>query len=282
MNISKRLIFLAAGFAALAAAQDTPVHLTATFKDPAAPGKLEVNVVMGNVTVRGTARADIVIDYTVRGGSARQRATEPPPPGMHRIGGVSPLDVSEDGNTVRVNGGGFFSGLADVTIEVPIQTSVKVGASLLSGGIVVENVSGEVEVNNTNGQVTITNVSGSVVAYSMIGKVVLSLNRVTPGKTVNLSSNGDIDVTLPADAKVNVKASVNNGDIYTDFDVKLESPQGIPAPPPIPAPGDSRTRVRARTKPGRNGDGSVSGTINGGGTEMQFSTLSGRILIHKK
>lgn len=234
MNIIKRLVFLAAGFAVLAAAQDTPVHLTATFKDPAAPRKLEVNVMMGNVTVRGAERADVLIDYTAKGAEARRRATEPPPPGMHRIGGAGVLEVTEDDNTVRVDGGGLFSNLSDVTIQVPSQTSVKIGTTLGSGGIVVENISGEVEVSNMNGQVTITNVSGSVVAYSMNGKVVASLNRVTPGKNLNFSTfNGDIDVTLPADAKANLKASVSNGDIYTDFDVKLE-PQQAAAPAPAP------------------------------------------------
>ncbi len=190
--------------------------------------------------------------------------------------------MTEDDNTVRVNGGGLFSNLADVTIQVPTQTSVKAGATLGSGAVVVENISGEVEVSNMNGQVTITNVSGSVVAYSMNGKVVVSLNRVTPGKNMNVSTfNGDVDVTLPADTKANLKANVNNGDIYTDFDVKLE-PQQAAAPAPAPVPGDSRPRLKVKTRTGRNGDGAVNGTINGGGAEMQFTAFNGRILIHKK
>jgi hypothetical protein len=273
------MVVLGAGFAALAAAQDVPMHMTATFKDPAAPRKLEVNVMMGNVTVRGTERADALIDYTVQGEAARRRATEPPPPGMHRIGGAGTLEVTEDNNTVRVDGGGLFSNLADVTIQVPSQTSVKVGTTLGSGSVVVENISGEVEVSNMNGQVTITNVSGSVVAYSMNGKVVVSLNRVTPGKNMNFSTfNGDIDVTLPADAKVNLKARVNSGEIFTDFDVKLE-PQEAGA---APAQDDPRPGRKVKPKTKRGIDGAVNGTINGGGPEIQFTTFNGRILIHKK
>src|ERR1700728_4242749 len=107
MKPLRRIVILGAGFAALAAAQDAPVRLTATFKDPAAPRKLEVNVMMGNVTVRGTERADALIEYTVRGATARRRATEPPPPGMHRIGGAGTVEVTEDNNTVRVDGGGL-------------------------------------------------------------------------------------------------------------------------------------------------------------------------------
>lgn len=287
MNTLGRLFVLGAGFAALAAAQDAgsnavPQRITAAFKDPAAPRKLEVNVLMGNVTVRGAERADALIDYTVRG-AARRRATEPPPPGMHRIGGAGTLEVTEDNNTVRVDGGGLFSNLSDVTIQVPTQTSVTVGGTLGGGNIVVENISGEIEVSNMNGQVTITNVSGSVVAHSMNGKVVVSLNRVTPGKNMNFSTfNGDIDVTLPADAKANLKARVDNGDIYTDFDVKLEPQEAGAAPPPPSPPDVPRPGRNVRPKTKRGGDGAVNGTINGGGPEIQFTTFNGRILIHKK
>jgi DUF4097 and DUF4098 domain-containing protein YvlB len=277
MNTLRHIVVLGAGFAALAAAQDTPQRVTATFKDPAAPRKLEVNVMMGNVTVKGMERADAIIDYTVRGAAARRRATEPPPPGMHRIGGAGTIEVTEDNNTVRVSGG-MFSSLSDVTIQVPAQTSVTVGATLGGGSVLVEDISGEVEVSNMNGQVTINNVSGSVVAHSMNGRVVVSLNRVTPGKNLNLSTfNGDIDVTLPADAKANLKARVDNGDIFTDFDVKLE-PQEASAP----EPGEPKEKAKARVRTRRGNDGTVNGTINGGGPEIQFTTFNGRILIHKK
>jgi DUF4097 and DUF4098 domain-containing protein YvlB len=283
MNMLKRLSLIGAGFAVLAAAQDagTPQRITATFKDPAAPRKLEVNLLMGNVTVRGTERADALVEYTVRGQATKRRAPEPPPPGMHRIGGSGTLDVTEDNNTVRVDGGGLLSNLGDVTIQVPAQTSVTIATSFGAGKIVVENISGEIEVGNLAGEVDITNVSGSVVAHTMNGKVVASLSRVTPGKNMSFSTfNGDIDVTLPADAKANLKARADNGEIYTDFDVKLEPQQASAAPAPAPDASNSAKRVRAKVR--RRGDGAVTGTINGGGPEIQFTTFNGRILIHKK
>jgi hypothetical protein len=284
MNTLKRLLVLGAGFAAMAAAQDAgaPQRITATFKDPAAPRKLEVNLFRGNMTVRGTERTDALIEYTLLGAAAQRRAKEPPPPGMHRIGGNGTLEVTEDNNTVRVNGSGMFGGLGDVTIQVPTQTSVTIETAA-GGNIVVESISGEIEVSNISGQVTITNVSGSVVAQTMNGKVVASLNRVTPGKNMSFSTfNGDIDVTLPADAKANLKARADNGEIYTDFDVKLE-PQEASAAAPAPTPGASNPGRKIKPpRVRRRGDGAVSGTINGGGPEIQFTTFNGRILIHKK
>ena len=74
-----------------------------------------------------------------------------------------------------------------MTIQVPTQTSLKL-ETLNGGAIVVENISGEIDAQNMNGAVTITNVSGSVLANSMNGKVNVSLNKVTPNKTMSFST----------------------------------------------------------------------------------------------
>ncbi len=65
-----------------------------------------------------------------------------------------------------------------------------------------------------------------MVAHSTNGKIVASLSRLAAGKSMSFSTfNGDIDVTLPADSKATLKARADNGDIFTDFDVKLEPQQ---------------------------------------------------------
>ena len=86
-------------------------------------------------------------------------------------------------------------------IQVPVNTSLKL--SCINGGnIVVEDISGEIEVNNINGGVKLTNVSGSVIAHALNQNVIVKLNKITPDKSMSFSSlNGDVDVTLPADAK---------------------------------------------------------------------------------
>ena len=107
----------------------------------------------------------------------------------------------------------------------------------------------------------------------MNGKVLVSLNNVTPDKAMSFSTmNGDIDVTLPADIKANVKMKTDHGDMFTDFDIKLDRH-------PTSAVEDNRKkggRYRVRFDRGTNG------TINGGGPEIQFTTFNGNILIHKK
>lgn len=306
MNIYRYLIVVGMGCAALVHAQDAAPqteHLTVPFADPSAPRKLEVTMEMANVTVRGVDRADAAIDYTIRGFLASQRRTPAPPPaGMHRIGNVGPLDVTQSNNVVRVSGGNFFGGLSDVTILVPTQTSVTI-ATAVGGKVTIENIAGNIEVNQVNGQIAITNASGPVVAHSTNGKIVASMSRLDANKSMSFSTyNGDIDLTLPSDAKATLKARADNGDIFTDFDVKLGAQTSAPQPPqptqppqppqPPPANSSSRDQVRnqvrdqvraavktARKQYGRGG--LVEGTINGGGTEIQFTTFNGRILIHK-
>ena len=85
--------------------------------------------------------------------------------------------------------------------------------------------------------------------------------------------NGDIDITLPDNVRANVRMKTDNGEIYSDFDVKL----------------DSGTRL-APSASGRQGDGTyhlrfdrtLRGTINGGGPEFQFTSFNGQIYIRKK
>lgn len=260
-------------------AQDAPrdsQRITMAFRDPSAPRKLNVDVMLGSVTVKGYAGQEAIVEYTGGGGfpgpiGGRGRSPEPPPPpGMHRIGGSRGLDVTENNNTVSVRGNGFLTS-GDITIQVPVDTSVTV-KTMTGKSITIDNISGEIEANNMNGEVDVTNASGSVIAHSMNGKVVVSLNKVTPGKMMSFSTfNGNVDVTLPADTKANLKMRADNGDIYTDFDVKLE-PQSAQVQEEKTKSGRRRLRI----------DGAEEGTINGGGTEMQFTTFNGRILIHKK
>jgi hypothetical protein len=257
------LILSVAAFLAAQVAfpQDAPKpqevqKLTMPFRNPSQPRKLVVDAVVGSVTVKGYEGQEAIVEMTSRSpGRAPRRAAESPA-GMHRIGeSTAGLDATEDNNTVKISSG-FFAGALDLVIQVPVQTSVSV-KTMSGGAITIENVSGEIEANNMNGKVNIINVSGSVVAHSMNGKVTVELSSVMPDKAMSFSTmNGDIDVTLPAGIKANVKMKTDRGDMFTDFDVKLDS------------------TVRAPQV--------TSGTINGGGPEMQFTTFNGNILIHKR
>ena len=268
------LSYTAILMAPLALSQETQ-KATVAFSDASRPRKLVVETMFGSVTVRGYNGQEAIVETTGRTGiRAPGRKETEPPAGMHRIGGTSSgVEITEENNTIKVSGGPFPFGQADVVIQVPTQTSVSVG-TFTGGSVTIENISGEIEANNMNGPVNIINASGSVVAHSMNGKVVVSLNNVTPDKPMSFSTmNGEIDVTLPASVKANVKLKTDHGEIFTDFDIKLDS---AGRPPQVEDNRKKGGKYRVQFDRGTNG------TINGGGPEMQFTTFNGNILIHKK
>ena len=250
-------------------------RVTVPFRNPSMPRQLVIEGMSGAVQVTGYNGQEAIVEST--GGRASQgpfrRGQTPVPEGMRRIGGSSAgLDVTEENNVIRVNTGMFFGG-GDIKVQVPVQTSVRV-KGIHGGQVRIENINGEIEVENMSGDVNLLNVSGSVVANSMSGKVTVSLNTVTPDKPMSFSTmNGDIDVTLPASLKANLKMKTQQGDIFTDFDVQITPSAAAPKLPDVPV---RAPRFRNPT------DRSTSATINGGGPEIQFTSFHGNILIHKK
>jgi Putative adhesin len=277
--MSKRLWRLATTGAALGTlgtfmcvqitAQDAS-HITVPFSDGSKPRTVIVKMMNGSITVRGYDGKDAIVETNAR---ASNREHRPPsvPDGMHRIDNTSGgLDITEEGNIVTIHGG--LTRMADLVMQVPTQTSLKL-ETLNGGAIVVENISGEVDAQNMNGAVTINNASGSVVANSMNGKVTVSLTKVTPNKTMSFATmNGEVNVTLPADVKANLKMKTDNGEIYTDFDVKVDASH----PPTVENNSKNGGRFHVKV------DHAMFGSINGGGPEMQFVTSNGNIVIHKK
>src|SRR5580698_8821621 len=244
----KNLILFAAAGVMLTAQDD---RVTVPFRDASAPKTLKVTLQNGSVTVKGYDGKDALIETAARI-SGRERRPSHVPEGMHRIDndGMG-LDVTEENNTITVVG---QNSSAHLVIQVPVQTNL-VLRSVNGGSIVVENISGSIDANTTNGTVTV------------------SLNKVSPDKAMSFTSfNGKVDVTLPSDVKANVMMKTNNGEIWSDFDIKL-SATGKP-----PVVEDNRsTNGRYKVKLDR----AMYGSINGGGPEMQFVTYNGSILIHK-
>ena len=247
------------------AQEPPPERVTVPFSDPSRPKTVKVSLINGSITVNGYNGNQVVIE--AQGEARRHREA---PEGMHRIDTGIGLQAEESDNVVTIGAGPNHNG--SLTLQVPVNTSLKL-TSVNGGKIAVDGISGDIEVNATNGAVTVTHTSGSVIAEALNGRVTVVLDKVTPGKPMSFSSlNGNIDVTLPADVKANVKMKSNNGEIFTDFDVHIEPSSRQPVVEGASGRG-GRYRVRL--------DRTISGTINGGGPEMQFTTLNGNIYIRK-
>jgi hypothetical protein len=246
-------------------------HVTVPLSDPARPGTVKVNLLAGSISVKGYASKEVIVEANAReeGSRGRHRADTS---GMKRIPNTATgLTVEEEGNVVSISTGSLNRPV-DISLQVPTRTTLRL-KTINDGDIKVEQVQGEIEVNDINGAVTLTQVSGTVVAHALNGNVKVSLVAVEPNKPMSFSSlNGDIDVSFPPDLKANASMKTDNGEIFSDFDIKIDAAAVQPVAEDARGKG-GKYRIKI--------DKTTKGTINGGGPEMQFKTFNGNIYIRK-
>ena len=267
-----RLSIFLLSISSLLVAQDNSSRITVPFSDPSRPRVVKVSMMNSCFAVEGYDGKEVTIDSLSKGGD---RTPSIPPHGAEGMKRIDPagngVSVEEESNTIRIHSSSSHSG--DLLIRVPFATSLKLEC-MNGGDMKVSRVTGDLELQNLNGAVTAANVSGSVVAHSLNGKVLVTLDKITPGKPMSFSSmNGDVDVTVPPDTKGTLRMKTDHGEIYSDFDVKMNANASAPVVEDGRAKG-GKYRVKA--------DQTTVGTINGGGPDLTFKTFNGNIYIRNK
>jgi DUF4097 and DUF4098 domain-containing protein YvlB len=251
------------------AAQSAPDRVVVPLTDPARPVQIQAGLVNGSITVKAHANQNVVVE-------ARPRKSDEDD--SERRGGKrlvfipsTGLTVEEENNEVQI-GADSVQRPVDLTIFVPARTSVNL-RTVNDGNISVTGTTGEIDVDNVNGDVTLTDVSGYAVAHALNGELKANFKTIDPTKPMAFSSlNGDIEVAFPPDLKANISLASDRGEVYSDFDVQLQSR----APQQITEDGRSKGgKFRVRI------DKTIRGTINGGGQEIQFKNFNGSIYIRK-
>lgn len=120
---------------------------------------------------------------------------------------------------------------------------------------------GEIEANaRLNGGIKIEDVSGPVTANSLNGGIDVSFSKVNQDSPITIySTNGALDISLPEDTPANLAMGSTNGEIYTNFDLK------------IPTKNELKSISVHKVKQ----------TINGGGVHLQLKTTNGNIYLRK-
>lgn len=264
---------------ALLCAQDTTSgdRVVVPAGNSSRPRLVNISMLHGGITVKTHSGKEVIVETQVSTEASRKSPKEKnkdrdtTPDGLHRLDlpFKSGLEVEADDNVItvrtRANSG------VSVVVTVPVDTSLKLHT--LSGTINVDGVHGELDVDALNGAVTLNNVSGTVLAHSLNGALKVSMNQVDPGKPISFSTlNGEVDVTLPPDIKSNVKLRTDHGDIFSDFEIKMDLANRAVTEKNTSADGKFRVKI----------DRTMYGTINGGGVEASFQTFNGRIAIRKK
>ncbi len=157
-------------------------------------------------------------------------------------------DISADGDLANIDvhdvGGG----------HVHLRT--------LKGIITVSNVTdGHVEISSVSGPVTLNNVSGPNVEVNTTNAVITYAGMFSNNGDYEFTTHsGDINVTLPANASVDVAARSVNGKVENDFPFRPK--QHVPFPV---------TSGRA-----------FAGTSNSGASSVQLRSYSGTIRVKKQ
>jgi lia operon protein LiaG len=173
------------------------------------------------------------------------------------------LNIKTEGNVISLSGAGKAASDSDYIIKMPTAMGLSYEQESWHGGgdFVVKGLSGEINVQSKNSDIILSDVSGPIVANTVSGDINVVFGKLNATKPTSLAAtSGDIDITMPSDAKVNFKLSVVSGEIYTDLDLKFAEKEGL------------------KSWGGMN----ANPTFNGGGVEISLRAVSGDIFLRKK
>lgn len=216
----------------------------------------------GNVKIEGYNGSELIIQTAAKLAPIPERAK-----GLRPIYN-SVVDNSGIGLSVTPEDGGIRVEKAarqemPYTIRIPAKATVLfVQANWTQCNVTVQNMESDLEIRTTNGNISLLDVTGPVVANTTNGEVKVVYSSLNQGKPSAISTiNGDIDITMPASTKANLKTNTINGELYTDFDLNQPKKNGL-------------TRV--------GGIATTNATTNGGGVDIQLKTINSNIYVRKQ
>jgi len=265
LSLALILVFTAAGRA------QGPNRFTVPLSKPGQPVHLEVGLISGSISVEPHAGNEVVVEAVGDDDEREQRPGRGAAAGMRRLPNRSlGLVVEEENNKVSVGMGGGLQRDVTLRILVPRQTSASLH-TVNDGDIHVQGLEGELELNNVNGEIIAKDVAGSVVAHTTNGDVKVTMTRVDAKAALAFATlNGNVDVSLPASFRGDLRMRSDNGEIYTDFDVQLAT---------------SPAKIEQQRQGGKyrlEVEQEVRGTVGGGGPEIQLRTFNGDIYLRKR
>jgi hypothetical protein len=213
----------------------------------------------GALPVEGYSGSEIVITADGLGETPeRAKGLKAVYPGGDDNTGVG-LNVTKDGGHIVAHCIVPFNRDVHYKIKVPSNLNIKITRGCeRSDEVTISNMSGEVDVNNCHG-ITLKNVTGPLVLNTIDGDIKVVFTQIAKDKPISIASiSGEVDVTMPAGAPVNLEMSTISGGMYTDFDLKS---------------GDKDMK--------KVGGGSVNSKLNGGGVDLKITNVSGNIYLRK-
>lgn len=176
--------------------------------------------------------------------------------------------ISEGDNKIEIEtdmprndgyGNGFFDWLlgkgdcsCSVNYELKVPDQIDLNLNTTNGGIEIRGVTGRVRMQSTNGELTAEDIKGFTRCKTTNGSIKVGFIQIPGDDEISFkTTNGSVTLYLPRDYAGRVDLKTTNGEIETDFPLRLEKDW-------------SSSRH-------------VKGSINSGGGEIQCSTTNGNI-----
>jgi hypothetical protein len=281
------------GTAVAQSSSASPHRIAVPLSDPSRPATVRVGLLSGSITVSGWSGKEVVVDTRPRDQSdekderdgkwdGKGENDDSRARGLRRVPNMgSGLTIEESDNVVEVSANSWNNS-TDVVLQVPAGSTLEL-QTVNDGDITVRDVQGEVNAENTNGNVTILGITGSAVVHALNGEIVARFTRLDASQNTSSfsSMNGNIDLTLPANARAELRVKSDNGEIYTDFDVQW----GTKAESLGEGESESEQsgKKKSHKKQRRYGfETSMVGTLgSGGGPTLRLQTFNGNIYVRK-
>ncbi|KYG73212.1 DUF4097 family beta strand repeat-containing protein [Roseivirga echinicomitans] len=148
------------------------------------------------------------------------------------------------------------------TIKVPKSMNVKIEhtGNWEGGKMEVYGISGELEISGNYNNVYLEGITGPALVNTVYGGVEAKFSSLSQaGPTSLVSVYGDVDVTLPANAKANISAKTPYGEAYSDLSIEFPKTDGM-----------------------RKVSSTVEGTLNGGGVKLDIQASFNNVYLRKK
>ena len=126
----------------------------------------------------------------------------------------------------------------------------------------ISNMNGEIEIKVVRGNASLFNVAGPIVANSIRSNFKVVFSSPKSNKPCAFSSiRGSVDIALPAQNASDLQLRSVTGEIYTDFEIVIDSSANLPT---------------------ITGGHNIHGKINGGGAQLTVHTVYNNIFIRKR
>ncbi len=285
-NLSTTMVLAVLAMASVCAAAQAQSPRKETRLDLAAGGAVNITNRFGSINLKSDSGHQVVIAYTTHSDKVEVDQQATPDKRRveirtHALGDQKPnaeearvdLDVTVPaGTSVTVNsstapitaeGANGDLSLSSETGQITVQNVLRshVQIQTVGGPVTLNNVSGYVDVSTSGGIVQLSQVTGTKVKVGTGSGNITYKGDCSGGGTYTFRTHsGNIDMTLPQTASVDLTASSRSGEVQNDF------------------PLQSKTHSPFVPKGGR----SFTGTSNSGSSSVQLQSFSGRIRVKKQ